>query len=145
MVGIPDTKINVRTFDVFDGAQPAHATFQPMASTSPDGLLWFANDSVLQMIDPNHLNVNAVPPPVHMEEIVADRKHYLAKENVRLPALTRDLEIDYTALSFVAPQKVRFRYKLEGRDADWQNPQTRRQAFYSDLRPDEVIPILGRH
>jgi hypothetical protein len=99
---------------VFDGAQPAHATFQPMASTSPDGLLWFANDSVLQMIDPNHLNVNAVPPPVHMEEIVADRKHYLAKENVRLPALTRDLEIDYTALSFVVPQKVRFRYKLEG-------------------------------
>jgi hypothetical protein len=48
-------------------------------------------------------------------------------------------------LSFVVPQKVRFRYKLEGRDADWQDPQTRRQAFYSDLRPDEVIPILGRH
>jgi signal transduction histidine kinase len=54
---------------------------------------------------------------------------------VTLPALTRDLEIDYTALSFVIPQRVRFRYKLEGRDAEWQDPGTRRQAFYSDLRP----------
>jgi hypothetical protein len=55
--------------------------------------------------------------------------------DLHLPPLTRDLEIDYTALSFVAPQKVRFRYKLEGRDAAWQEPGTRRQAFYTDLRP----------
>jgi signal transduction histidine kinase len=45
------------------------------------------------------------------------------------------LEIDYAALSFVAPQKVRFRYKLEGHDTEWQEPGSRRQAFYSDLRP----------
>src|SRR5262249_44945076 len=51
------------------------------------------------------------------------------------PPLTRDLEIDYTALSFSIPQRVRFRYKLEGRDNDWQDPGTRRQAFYTDLRP----------
>src|SRR5262249_40936143 len=54
---------------------------------------------------------------------------------VRLPPLTRDLEIDYVALSFVAPQKVSFRYRLEGRDTTWQEPGTRREAFYSDLRP----------
>ena len=87
------------------------------------------------MIDPGHLNANALPPPVHVEEIVADRKSYLPRDDLRLPPLTRDLEIDYTALSFVAPQKVRFRYKLEGRDATWQESGTRRQAFYSDLRP----------
>ena len=52
-----------------------------------------------------------------------------------MPPLTRDIEIDYTALSFVSPQKVRFRYKLEGRDKSWQEPKTRRQAFYSDLPP----------
>jgi len=51
--------------------------------------------------------------------------------------LTRDLEIDYTALTYVAPQKVLFRYKLEGHDRDWQEPGTRRQAFYSDLRPGQ--------
>jgi hypothetical protein len=96
--------------------------------------LWFANGVVLQMIDPDHLTGNALPPPVHVEGIIADRKNYSSREDLRLPSLTRDLEIDYTALSFVAPQKVRFRYKLEGHDPAWQEPGTRRQA-YSDLRP----------
>jgi signal transduction histidine kinase len=87
------------------------------------------------MIDPDHLNGNALPPPVHVEEVVADRENYSLNRELRLPPLTRDLEIDYTALSFVVPQKVRFRYKLEGRDTAWQEPGTRRQAFYTDLRP----------
>ena len=54
---------------------------------------------------------------------------------MRLPALIRDLQIDYTALSLVAPEKIRFRYKLEGRDNDWQEVTNRRQAFYNDLPP----------
>ena len=132
--GQPDITVQVKTFDVFDGVQPGRAAFGA-AARSPDGQLWFANGVVLQMIDPVHLTSNALTPPVHVEEIVADRKSYLPREDLRLPALTRDLEIDYTALSFVVPQKVRFRYKLEGRDATWQESGTRRQAFYSDLRP----------
>ena len=132
--GQPDITMKVKTFDALDGVQPGRAPFGA-AARSPDGLLWFANGVVLQMIDPGHLTANALPPPVHVEEIVADRKSYLPREDLRLPALTRDLEIDYTALSFVVPQRVRFRYKLEGRDATWQESGTRRQAFYSDLRP----------
>ena len=54
---------------------------------------------------------------------------------VKVPALSRDLEIDYTAPSFSVPQKVRFRYMLEGRDREWQDAGTRRQAFYTDLKP----------
>jgi len=49
--------------------------------------------------------------------------------------LVRDLQIDYTALSLVAPEKNAFRYKLEGRDSDWQDAGNRRQAFYTDLDP----------
>jgi signal transduction histidine kinase len=97
--------------------------------------LWFANQVALQMIDPNHLAVNALPPPVHIEQVVADRVNYSSAHAISFPALTRDLEIDYTALSFSVPQKVHFRYKLEGHDPVWQEPGTRRQAFYSDLRP----------
>jgi ligand-binding sensor domain-containing protein len=130
----PDIRVQARTFDAFDGVQPGRAPFGA-AARSPDGRLWFANGVVLQMIDPGHLTGNALPPPVHVEEIVADRKSYLPREDLRLPPLTRDLEIDYTALSFVVPQKVRFRYKLAGRDTAWQEPGTRRQAFYSDLHP----------
>jgi signal transduction histidine kinase/ligand-binding sensor domain-containing protein len=127
--------VQTRIFDVFDGARPSLGSFQPRVSRSPDGRLWFTNTNVVQMVDPAHLSGNVIPPPVRVEAIVADRKSYSFGGNLRLPPLARDLEIDYTALSFVAPQKVRFRYKLEGRDTAWQEPGTRRQAFYSDLRP----------
>jgi PAS domain S-box-containing protein len=131
----PDARVNTRLLDVFDGAQPMSTPFRPNASQSPDGRLWFANQNVVQMIDPDHLDRNPILPPVHVEEIIADHKSYAARNALRLPALTRDLEVAYTALSFVAPQKVRFRYKLEGHDSEWQDPGTRRQAFYTNLRP----------
>src|SRR5262249_36584497 len=101
----------------------------------PDGRLWFTNDTAVQTLDPAHLAENTVRPPVHIEQIIADRKGYDATAGLRLPANTRDLEIDYVGLSFVAPQRVLFRYRLEGRDDTWQEPGTRRQAFYSNLRP----------
>ena len=127
--------VTTRLFDIFDGARPSSVTFSPKASRSPDGKLWFANDYVVQMIDPDNLAANGLPPPVHIEEVIADKKSYGNGQSIRLPSLTRDLEIDFTALSFVAPKKVRFRYKLEGYDTDWQDAGTRRQAFYSNLKP----------
>jgi signal transduction histidine kinase len=80
---------------------------------------------------------------VRIEQIVADRKSYdtasdatsAATGHLRLPPLIHDLEIDYTALSLVAPEKVRFRYKLEGLDRDWQDVGNRRQAYYTNLPP----------
>ncbi|MFZ0200225.1 MAG: two-component regulator propeller domain-containing protein [Candidatus Sulfotelmatobacter sp.] len=131
----PDSTVKVRTLDVFDGAQPALTNFRPEVSKSADGRLWFANDDILQMIDPNHLVENELPPPVHVEQVIADQKKYSPRADLHLPPLTRNIEIDYTALSFVVPEKVHFRYKLEGHDTDWQDPGTRRQASYNDLRP----------
>jgi signal transduction histidine kinase len=131
----PGVTVKSRLFDVFDGARPMSTPFRPNASQSPDGRLWFANQNVVQMIDPTRLDSNPILPPVHIEEIIADHKNYAPRDGLRLPALTHDLEIGYTALSFVAPQKVRFRYKLEAHDSEWQDPGTRRQAFYADLRP----------
>jgi signal transduction histidine kinase/ligand-binding sensor domain-containing protein len=130
----PEGRLQVRVFDGSDGVQPGQGHFNASAR-SPDGRLWFANGSVLQMVDPAHLAGNAVAPPVHINAIIADRKSYSPQELLSLPPLMRDLEIDYTALSFIVPQKVFFRYMLEGHDASWQEPGTRRQAFYSDLRP----------
>jgi signal transduction histidine kinase/ligand-binding sensor domain-containing protein len=132
----PDIVVHPTVFDTYDGAQPGRAVWES-AARSGDGRLWFANGSVLQMIDPDHLARNVAGPPVHVEEIVADRKHYHPQNGLRIPPLPRDLELDYTALSFAVPQKVRFRYKLEGRDAGWQDAGTRRQAFYNDLRPGD--------
>ena len=131
----PDLKVRFDLFDVYDGAQPYSAAFRPGATRSNDGRLWFANGTVAQMIDPDRMFRNSIPPPVHIEDVIADQKSYSSRDGLHLPALTRDIEIDYTALSFVVPQKVRFRYKLEGYDRGWQDPETRRQAFYSNLRP----------
>jgi signal transduction histidine kinase/ligand-binding sensor domain-containing protein len=130
----PETKLSLRFFDVLDGAEPGWAPFNASAKT-PDGRLWFTNSSVVQVIDPAYIPENTLPPPVDISALVADRKAYPLESAVRLPARTSDLEIDYTALSFVAPQKVHFRYILEGHDAGWQEPGTRRQAFYNDLPP----------
>jgi signal transduction histidine kinase/ligand-binding sensor domain-containing protein len=130
----PEAKLKTRVFDALDGVQAGLSHFSG-SSKAPDGRLWFANNSVAQTIDPAHLTGNTVPPPVHITGIVADRKSYPLLEALKLPALTRDLEIDYTALSFTAPKKVLFRYMLEGHDAGWQDSGTRRQAFYNDLPP----------
>ncbi|AXC11905.1 Membrane associated, signal transduction histidine kinase-like ATPase [Acidisarcina polymorpha] len=131
----PDGPVQVRVFDVFDGVRPGRSSPFAAAGRSADGRMWFGHGAVLQVIDPAHLASNPFPPPVHVEELVADRKAYSPIDGLQIPALTRELEIDYTALSFVVPQKVRFRYKLEGHDAEWQEPGTRRQAFYNDLAP----------
>jgi PAS domain S-box-containing protein len=131
----PELKVKFDLFDAFDGAQPYLPPFRPVATRSNDGRLWFANDTVAQMIDPDRELRNPLPPPVHIEDVIADRTTYSPQSRLHLPALTRDLEIDYTALSFVVPQNVHFQYKLEGYDRDWQDAGTRRQAFYSKLPP----------
>jgi signal transduction histidine kinase/ligand-binding sensor domain-containing protein len=131
----PDRAVKFKLMDASDGVQPGLTPLKPQATRSPDGRLWFVNGQILQVLDPDHLQENVKPPPVQVEEVVADRRSYPIRKDLHLPPLTRDLEIQYTALSFVVPQKVRFRYKLEPRDTAWQEPGTRRQAFYSDLRP----------
>jgi signal transduction histidine kinase/ligand-binding sensor domain-containing protein len=132
--GNPGIKLPVHVFDSLDGVQPGLAPFQG-AARSPDGKLWFANQAALQVIDPAHLPYNSLPPPVHVEELEANGNRLQPSAQLKLPALTRDLVIRYTALSYVAPQKVFFRYILEGQDKGWQDAGTRREAFYTNLGP----------
>lgn len=131
----PASIVHTQLLDEGDGVQPGLTSLKPQAARTADGRLWFANGRVVQTIDAAHLAGNQLPPPVRIESVVADQVSSLPKEGMRLPPHTRDLEISYTALSYVAPQKVRFRYKLEGRDAGWQEPGSRRQAFYTDPGP----------
>ncbi len=134
-------RIHATVFDSSDGLRSLAVVgdYTPRVGKSADGKLWFSVPDGISVVDPHHLPFNKLLPPVHIEKVTADRKAYEptspAGGPLHLPALIRDLQIDYTALSLVAPEKVRFRYKLEGRDADWQDADTRRQAFYSDLPP----------
>ncbi|MGA7521102.1 MAG: two-component regulator propeller domain-containing protein [Acidobacteriaceae bacterium] len=130
----PEARLKLRVFDALDGVRPGFGNFNNSAR-APDGRLWFANGSVVQVVDPAQIAGNAVPPPVYVGAVIADRRSYPIQGAIRLPALTRDLEIDYTALSYAVPQKVLFRYMLEGRDTAWQDAGTRREAFYTNLGP----------
>lgn len=91
-------------------------------------------DSV-SVVDPSRLPFNGVPPPVHIEQILVNGKAHEINRGMRLPPLVRDLWIDYTALSLVAPETIHFRYMLEGQDQDWKDVVNDRQAQYTNLSP----------
>jgi signal transduction histidine kinase len=107
----------------------------PKAARSSDGRIWLATQDGVAAVNPARIPINDVPPPVHAEQIVSDGEAYEARADLRLPPLQRDLRIDYTGLSLTLPESVQFRYRLEGRDADWRDAGNRRQAFYTDLPP----------
>jgi signal transduction histidine kinase/ligand-binding sensor domain-containing protein len=118
-----------------DGFEVNWGEFSPTLSRSPDGKLWFATKSGLQMLNPAHLYFNAVAPPVLIESFLANHVEVRGSGTDRLPAGTREFAFEYTALSFPNPANVLFRYKLDGFDREWQDAGTRRQASYTNLKP----------
>ncbi|HXY13655.1 MAG TPA: ATP-binding protein [Terriglobales bacterium] len=129
-----EAMVQTRLYDVLDGARPNAPSFTS-AAYSPDGRVWFANGVVVQMLDPSGLSQRALPAATYIESVIAERKEYHANENLRLPPHPRDLQIDYTSPTFLIPQRVKFRYRLDPYDRDWHDAGTRRQAFYTDLPP----------
>jgi signal transduction histidine kinase/ligand-binding sensor domain-containing protein len=134
-------RIQPAIFDNADGLRSrANAGgFSPHVSESADGRLWFFPLDGLSSVDPARLALDSSPPPVHIEQLRADRRTHLFSSDpdarFMLPPLVRDLEIEYTAIHTTAPEKVRFRYMLEGRDHEWTDAGVRRQVFYNDLPP----------
>jgi len=110
----------------------------PSAWRSRDGRLWFATAQGLVEVDPAHFPVNAVPPPVSLERFQVDDVAQTlrgADSLLRVAAGRVHFEFDYAGLSFVAPQKVRYRYMLEGFDHGWTDAGTRRTAYYTNIPP----------
>ena len=133
----PKRIIRSTTFDSADGILlvPILRPSRPAVTKSSDGKIWFVNGATVSFIDPSHISINTLPPPVHIEQITADGTAFEARPGLQLPPLVRNLQIDYTALGLVVPEKNQFRVMLEGRDIDWQDVGMRRQAFYTDLAP----------
>jgi len=131
----PSRKVQRTIFDSSDGVSSlgTYGGYGPHVTKSPDGKIWFIPYGGVSIIDPRHLPYNKVPPPVHIEQITADGKEYDAARGP-LPPLVRDVTIDYTALSLVVPEKVRFRVKLEGQDKGWKE-LTDRHVSYTNLAP----------
>ena len=108
----------------------------PSAWRSRDGLLWFATPKGLIEVDPAHFPVNTVPPPVALVRFaVDDIDQPLNDSALKVPAGHNHFQFDYAGLSFTAPQKVRYRYMLEGFDHQWTEAGSRRSAYYTSIPP----------
>ena len=131
------TSIDSFPYGKADGMKSAECTgnSQPSGWKTRDGRLWFPTIKGVAIIDPSRLGSNTKPPPVAIEELIADKKSEAPRDGILLPPGTGQVELHFTGLSFVAPERVRFRYTLEGLDSSWIDAGTRRIAYYSNLPP----------
>lgn len=115
----------------------ANGGVQPAGMRDRQGRLWFPTQEGVVIVDPSDIRQNPVPPPVVVERITADSVRFdpprQPSERLVLAPDQRDFTVKYTALSYVDPSKVRFRYRLEGFDEQWVEAGTRRQAFYTNV------------
>lgn len=97
--------------------------------------VWFSTTRGLVLGNPEMMKRNALPPPVWVEQVVVGKERLVLRDPVRIPAGRETLQIEYTALSLTAPEKVRFRYRLEGLDRDWSEVGSSRVARYTKVPP----------
>jgi len=117
---------------------------QPAGSRTPDGRLWFPTQDGVVMVNPARVGRDSLPPPVVVEG-VSNRGAPLARtgnntgdsvnDRVEVAPHQRDLQFDYTALTYLEPANVRFRYRLEPYEAEWTDAGNRRTAFYTQVGP----------
>jgi signal transduction histidine kinase/ligand-binding sensor domain-containing protein len=130
-------KVEFESFSLLDGltSQLRGSLASPSAVQTTDGRFWFATSRGVAWINPKRIVRNTVPPAVLIESVFANGRKYNASTSLRLPPRTTNLRIAYTATSLTVPERVRFRYKLEGQDKEWQDAGTRREVFYTNLDP----------
>lgn len=136
------TRIHPTSYTERDGLlnREANGGSQPAGTRTRDGRLWFPTQDGVAVVDPASLQRNSVPPSVVIEQVtVQGRSIRPGLAPLELDADQRDLQIDYTALSFMAPENMRFRYRLEGYNTDWVEAGNRRTAFYTNVPPGRYV------
>jgi signal transduction histidine kinase len=117
----------------------------PAGIKARDGKLWFPTMGGVVVVDPANIKINSQPPPVVIEAMKINRKAVpleiwqaaisTANTAIEIGPEEGNFEIEYTALSFINPENLRFKYKLEGLDPDWVDAGTRRTAYFSHVAP----------
>ena len=112
----------------------------PAGIRARDGKLWFPTMDGVAVIDPPTMTTNAQPPPVVIEAIRIDNEAVAVttwESAFQITPRQENFEIQYTALSFINSENLRFKYKLEGLDHDWVEAGTRRTAYFSHVPPGD--------
>jgi signal transduction histidine kinase/ligand-binding sensor domain-containing protein len=130
-------EVPITTYGLADGLKSTEysvAYIQRAACRTPDGRLWFATTRGVASVDPAYNLVNPIPPRVAIEAFLVDGR-LDAQRPVEVAPGTSVFQVRYTALSFLAPDRVRFAYQLEGLDPGWIDAGAERIAFYSRVPP----------
>jgi len=137
VVRAPDRQIRFERLDYRDGLRGVAGALYPLPSAvaSEDGTLWISTLGGVYAFDPRTLPRNRIVPPVLIMGLASGAAAYAPVEGVRLPAGTAMLRIDFTALSFQAPERMMFRYRLDGVDTAWRDGTGERAAYYTNLGP----------
>lgn len=130
-------RVSAAQFGIADGLRTSECNggVQPSAWQARNGTIWFPTVKGVALIDPAHIRTNRLPPRVVIESAVVDEHPIAAAGPLHLAAGTHRLEVQYAGLSYSAPERVRFRYRLQGFDRGWIDADTRRSAVYTNLSP----------
>ncbi len=129
-------RVPVRRFGSLDGLVDSNAVRPPRALVrGGDGRLWGSTATATVTIDPARLTFNPLPPKITIRSIQTATQKVLDPVSVQLAAGSTNISIAFAAMGLRMPEGVEVRYRLEGQDAAWINPGTRRQAFYTNLEP----------
>jgi len=121
------------------GSPECHGGSQPAGAVSQDGRLWFPTLAGVAVFDPAKPRINPLPPPLLIEDIVVDGQSISMSAAAVLAPAHEQLEIHYTALSFINTPAVMFKYRLEGFNSEWVDAGTRRVAYFTDLPPGDYV------
>ncbi len=135
-VSDPTHQVTDELFDVHAGIEGTPVQFEPIptAARTSDGLLWFSTSAGLFSIDPRHIASNRIAPHVAVLSVRSNGTQF-SGDSVSLPPRSSAFEITYTAPVLAVPELARFKYRLQGVDASWQDAGDRRSAFYTNLQP----------
>ncbi len=111
--------------------------YWPAGWKTSNGKLLFANIAGVVVIEPEHISINPLPPPVVIEEVSVDKR--LIAPDAHIPVGNGALEFRFAGLSFMAPEKVKFKYMLEGFDQDWVNADNLHTAYYTNIPPGRYL------
>jgi signal transduction histidine kinase/ligand-binding sensor domain-containing protein len=133
----PAYRVHGEALGAFDGVVGTSALLRPLptAIEAADGKLWFATTGGIYGIDPARRVHNRVPPPVLIRSLTVAGSSIEPMPGLTLPTYTTAVRFDYAGVSLTAPEKVRYRYRLEGVDTDWRELTAARQVLYTSLRP----------
>lgn len=130
-------KLNCKVFGIQDGMKTIECNggFQPSSIKTKDGKIFFPTNKGVVIVDPEKLKKNDVLPKVYIEELKVDENLFEGPFPLKFGPGVKKLEFKFTALSFLFPEKVLFKYKLEGYDREWVDCGNKRETFYTNLPP----------